>query len=429
MIKINYIDGSKWELSDCYIVDGWVDWEDVSLNIMNAGSDLCSFEGWYEFPKNITPGVDVLSLEDHMPDSVMVWKNPRYKHSLQISSLIANQRTKQNRQYSPWLNFNVTEEIQSILDSYALIACENVPHYFTCENLGVVSYKDMEYTIEPANPQLETEGDFKIYPKEEEGGVENARQNITPLDNSVAILMNGPKLSGKDTFINHMQHSEWGEGVEEKADLHRMHVECKDTLHDLTQQLFLVDSERYWDLYDDREMKETPVEDFVIAVEEYNKLCAVLGYDLPKDEEDFNTLRFLQEVNSKIMLSIREAIIYVSECVVKPALGGDYFGRARANLVLPYGGMVLDASAAAFEDKDGNITCDEIAPLAEKIGGDNILVLRIHRDGCTFDGDSRRYIPDGVVANIVDIDNNGTLEEFFSNCEKAIEIFLASRAK
>lgn len=52
------------------------------------------------------------------------------------------------------------------------------------------------------------------------------------------------------------------------------------------------------------------------------------------------------------------------------------------------------------------------------------MIIRIHRDGCTFDNDSRDFLPDGLVDLTVDIDNNGTLNEFFEEVERAIKVFV-----
>ena len=37
------------------------------------------------------------------------------------------------------------------------------------------------------------------------------------------------------------------------------------------------------------------------------------------------------------------------------------------------------------------------------------------------DGDSRKYVPDGIIDNVVDIDNDGTLEEFIEKGLKIME--------
>jgi hypothetical protein len=55
---------------------------------------------------------------------------------------------------------------------------------------------------------------------------------------------------------------------------------------------------------------------------------------------------------------------------------------------------------------------------------ENILLIRIHRDGYTFEGDSRDYIPDGVITNTVDIDNNGTLEDYLKKVETVVRGFI-----
>ena len=86
-------------------------------------------------------------------------------------------------------------------------------------------------------------------------------------------------------------------------------------------------------------------------------------------------------------LSVRQALIHVSEDIIKPRYGAGYFGTAaaaRAEQVIEAGGVPV------FSDGGFNV---EIQALASAVGPDvPVLVVRMHRDGCSFDGDSRSYI-------------------------------------
>lgn len=86
-------------------------------------------------------------------------------------------------------------------------------------------------------------------------------------------------------------------------------------------------------------------------------------------------------------LSVRQGLIHVSEDIIKPRYGDGYFGVAaasRAEAVIETGGVPV------FSDGGFNV---EIQALASAVGPDvPVLVVRLHRDGCTYDGDSRSYI-------------------------------------
>jgi hypothetical protein len=121
-----------------------------------------------------------------------------------------------------------------------------------------------------------------------------------------------------------------------------------------------------------------------------------------------------QESGYTVNLSIREAMIYVSEVICKPRFGDDFFGRARAAKLIP--------QLTYIDDSCGFV--EELPPLIERVGQDNILLIRIHRDGCTFDGDSRKLISDGVITNTFDVYNNGSLEDYFKKMESIIGGFI-----
>lgn len=216
------------------------------------------------------------------------------------------------------------------------------------------------------------------------------------------ILFNAPAKSGKDVVIKYLQE----EGIP------LQYAECKDKLHDLVQEIFNVDFERYWEIYDDRSLKETPLEDFTLKLRtsELDALEQLVGVVV---------CEWLCGDNKWLCtLSVREAMIYVSEVLIKPRFGEEYFGKSRMLRMLTDGygeGIYVDGSAAFV---------DELAPLIGELGQPNILLIRIHREGYTFEGDSRSYIPNGVIVNTVDVENNGTEQEYFDKVEKIVREFL-----
>ena len=83
----------------------------------------------------------------------------------------------------------------------------------------------------------------------------------------------------------------------------------------------------------------------------------------------------------------RQLLILVSEDFVKPICGQNAFG------VLATRRLLLQDIDKNTVFSDGGFV-EEIKPLVDTFGKENVVVIRIHRKGCTFDGDSRSYITD-----------------------------------
>ena len=106
--------------------------------------------------------------------------------------------------------------------------------------------------------------------------------------------------------------------------------------------------------------------------------------------------------------SKREWLIYVSEYVIKPSFGKDAFGKMFVNS-LPKEGVVAVS--------DGGFP-EEIKPVIDHVGAENITIVRIHRDGCDFSNDSRNYLIQEMFEDkitFIDIENNSTLDKFETN--------------
>jgi len=56
----------------------------------------------------------------------------------------------------------------------------------------------------------------------------------------------------------------------------------------------------------------------------------------------------------------------------------------------------------------------EALPIIDQFGADNVLLVRVHRDGKTYAGDSRGYISLPRIIS-VDVENNGTIEEYHAH--------------
>lgn len=98
-------------------------------------------------------------------------------------------------------------------------------------------------------------------------------------------------------------------------------------------------------------------------------------------------------------MTVREFMIWISESVMKPVFGDDVFGKRLAQSLGDGCCICADGGFAS-----------EIEPLID--AGVNVTLIRLHRAGYTFDGDSRSYIH-GVCAReidvrVVDCDIDGT---------------------
>ena len=123
-------------------------------------------------------------------------------------------------------------------------------------------------------------------------------------------------------------------------------------------------------------------------------------------------------------MSPREAYIWYSEVVMKPQFGQDIFGRLAIRNMREW--------VARFETRshfmrrqpmilvsDSGFVC-EAAPVAEAFGLDNILLVRIYREGHTFEGDSRSYIELPGVKT-VEVRNHASQETFGESIRALIE--------
>ena len=130
-------------------------------------------------------------------------------------------------------------------------------------------------------------------------------------------------------------------------------------------------------------------------------------------------------------LTPRQALIETSENNIKPKYGDAYFGVRLADRIAE----LKEAGEEHFVVSDSGFV-GEAQALIERFGDDEIVLVRIQRDGCTFDGDSRKYLrtkedlvttfvigndtfidagqyhdePIGVMSYL--IHNNGSLEGF-----------------
>lgn len=112
-------------------------------------------------------------------------------------------------------------------------------------------------------------------------------------------------------------------------------------------------------------------------------------------------------------MSPREAMIWLSEDIIKPRFGKEFFGRIAAKLIKDMDDEELWNKVFVFSDSG---FAYEIASFIDelKISPDDVYLANIHREGCNFVGDSRSYVmPDecGIPrANWYIIENNDTVD-------------------
>ena len=154
------------------------------------------------------------------------------------------------------------------------------------------------------------------------------------------VIFNGPQASGKDEAAS-LYKEKYGFG----------NLSFKYQLFKETIKHFDVDERWFMEGYNDREQKE-------------KKEFALQG------------------------MSRREAMIHVSEDIIKPKKGLDYFGKSVAkeieedkNYALADGGFV-----------------EELEPIIEKVGAENIVIVQLTREGHDYSSDSRKYFNGNIIS-------------------------------
>lgn len=189
----------------------------------------------------------------------------------------------------------------------------------------------------------------------------------------VLIILNGPPSCGKDTLANALYEQFGWEKVEFKA-----------ALRDDVCQVF------------------------------HTTLDVLRNHETRKEER---SNAFIHPETGEA-LSLRQALIYTSEEVIKPTYGKKHYGQRLCD-------KLLASDSEMFVCSDGGFT-DEILPLVE--ADIKVRILRIHRPGYTYAGDSRSYIPedfvialseDGYDIAMADFTNSDTYAKFIEQGTQA----------
>lgn len=174
------------------------------------------------------------------------------------------------------------------------------------------------------------------------------------------FIFNGPPGSGKDEACYFL-----------KVNHAYKHLQFKDQLFIDTAEHFGVSLNWFMSDYNNRTLKETP-----------------------RPELDG--------------MSKRQALIHVSENIIKPKYGKEYFGAKTAEKIDP---------SIDYCFSDGGFV-EEIHPLINRIGRDKICIVQLYRTGCSFSSDSRNYI-NGILIEDLGIKDS---ESSFINSEPQIPI-------
>lgn len=186
-----------------------------------------------------------------------------------------------------------------------------------------------------------------------------------------AIIFNAPPNAGKDIATDHIVNYLSSKGVA------AYHKEVKENLFKAVKSAYGV-SDSEWDMLYQREFKEYPSHHLRIG--------------------NFDT-------------SPRNAMIHISENVLKPLFGKDVFGIMAAKS--------LEDGVNVFSD--GGFP-EEVQCILDEVGVDNFLLVHVTREGCSFEGDSRNYVKG--FPNTVTLHNDGTLQEYLDECIELVEEFL-----
>lgn len=195
------------------------------------------------------------------------------------------------------------------------------------------------------------------------------------------IVLNGAPRSGKDTMLNVLRTAQ-DKGVFGSARL--IPFSYKRVLCEGVAKRYGMTPQEVWDLNTNTDTKDLPDERF----------------------------------GGK---SVRQALIYESEDVIKKEHGEDGVAIATfKRLQEDYGD---DLNDAILVSPDGGFESEMVA--AQNFFGisrEDIFLIRMLRDGCTFKGDSRGYINNPNLT----IDNDGTIRDLRSHLS-TINAFIGSQ--
>jgi hypothetical protein len=156
-----------------------------------------------------------------------------------------------------------------------------------------------------------------------------------------------------------------------------------------------------------RRLKYTPVK---FASPLYNTVQAMFGLDPDLWAALYE--RYKEQPSPLLEgLSPRQAMIWVSEKIVKPTFGDSFYGRALYNRLVYFNISRAIVSDSGFQEEAG--------VLLHLLGKQAIRLIRLHRSGTSFHGDSRGYISLDVPC--LDLVNDGEIDEMVDHAIRWLE--------
>ena len=222
--------------------------------------------------------------------------------------------------------------------------------------------------------------------------------NGTNTSNKVVVIFNAAPSSGKDVATDFMLNY-FNTGLK---------ASFKDALYVDTAKHFNIDVNDLIEHHKDRSLKEIPSEMFP-KNEKHSLKQYMLGL--------FYVVGALFNTRSLMSLgyySSREALIHVSENIVKPKQGSDFYGRKLVERIEASSERYIFTSDGGFKD--------EVTPLLE--AGYNVYIVQLERNGATFENDSRKLLTEddfkGEDGNMlynnlkfIKMYNNGSLDDLY----------------
>lgn len=212
-------------------------------------------------------------------------------------------------------------------------------------------------------------------------------------DNKTVVIFNAPACSGKDIACQYLKDYFCTGEI----------FAFKDELYKDTAEYFNITVEDLILYHSDRKLKETPDLMFPKFQSESLKqyffgLLYVIGVLLKS--------KYLMSLG---YYSSRQALIHVSENIVKPQKGKDYYGKKLAEKIENSSERFYFVSDSGFPN--------EATMVADK--GYNVYIVHLERSGATFEGDSRKLLNKDdfkEYSNIkfTTIDNNGSLDDLYN---------------
>lgn len=120
----------------------------------------------------------------------------------------------------------------------------------------------------------------------------------------------------------------------------------------------------------------------------------------------------------------RQVYIAMSEAMVKPTWGPDFFGQVLVRRL-----MKCRQAGARFITVTDSGFAEETLPIIAKVGPASVLLIRLHRNGCDFANDSRGYLDLPGVQTLDLVNRDGELSAFEADVVAEVRDWLARASR